>query len=59
MSTIRSCKDCEDRKPGCHSTCERYNGERVAIEERRRKNLEEALRQKSVDSVLYKNRKKY
>lgn len=23
--TINPCKDCKDRKVGCHSTCEKYN----------------------------------
>lgn len=25
---IKSCKDCEDRYPGCHSTCKTYKREK-------------------------------
>lgn len=30
MSTIAPCKDCKDRKLGCHSTCQKYNDFRQA-----------------------------
>lgn len=34
---FKACKDCPDRKLGCHSTCERYlseKAERARIKER-------------------------
>jgi hypothetical protein len=32
MVTIRSCKDCSDRFPGCHDRCERYKADKEACE---------------------------
>lgn len=38
-----SCKDCEDRNPGCHGSCEKYREYRRCqdeINEKRRKTME-------------------
>ena len=32
---IYSCKDCTDRHPTCHSTCEKYLGEKAEDEKRK------------------------
>lgn len=32
MPRLAPCKDCPDRAPGCHSTCERYAEFKVAKE---------------------------
>ena len=29
------CRECLDRKPGCHDKCERYQAERIANNERK------------------------
>ena len=33
MSIIRCCYKCEERKVGCHSTCEKYLAERKVLDE--------------------------
>ena len=32
---IFSCKGCEERKPGCHGSCEKYKREKAEYEERK------------------------
>lgn len=29
-----TCQDCQNRRAGCHSTCEKYKNEKVAHEEK-------------------------
>lgn len=33
MSLVNSCRDCADRKVGCHSTCEKYKQFRAKLDE--------------------------
>lgn len=35
MSAYRACKNCKDRKVGCHGTCERYQSEKATRTEER------------------------
>lgn len=35
MSTIFSCKNCQDRYPGCHSHCEKYQKEKAEHDKRK------------------------
>jgi len=32
MNSIRSCHGCKERRPGCHSTCEKYKQEKAKYE---------------------------
>lgn len=32
---IFSCKDCKDRFPGCHGTCETYKQQRAELDKRK------------------------
>lgn len=42
MSVIFSCKDCNERHVGCHSTCEKYIAEKAESERIRQLKLKEA-----------------
>ena len=43
MVTIRSCKDCSDRFPGCHDKCERYKADKEAREAEKKAKHDEWL----------------
>lgn len=50
-----SCKDCKDRFPGCHGTCETYKQEKAEFDRkkeelRKRKDIEAGLNQHFYDS---------
>ena len=47
MTNISVCKDCPDRRIGCHAVCERYTEE----SERNRKKREENQKQKDAYSA--------
>ena len=47
MSSISVCKDCPDRRVGCHSICEKY----IAEDKRNQKEREEARKQKEIYSA--------
>jgi hypothetical protein len=51
---IYSCKDCGNRYPGCHSTCEKYKADKVKHDELKAK-IDFA---KNVNSGLYKQRER-
>ena len=34
-STIKACKDCTDRHPGCHDKCPKYQEEKQEFENRK------------------------
>lgn len=36
MSEFIACKNCKDRKPGCHSTCNKYIQAKMDHDERER-----------------------
>lgn len=38
-SVVGSCKDCEDRYPACHDTCEKYQKAKEESEERKQRIL--------------------
>lgn len=40
MALIKCCKGCEDRRPACHDTCERYIKEKTESLEARTKRLQ-------------------
>lgn len=43
MVTIRSCKNCSDRFPGCHDKCERYKADKEANEAEKKARHDEWL----------------
>lgn len=47
-----SCKDCENRFPGCHSQCEKYKAERAEYDKRKAK----YDRERGIDYGLYQQR---
>lgn len=47
MSSISVCKDCPDRRVGCHSICEKY----IAEADHNRKEREESRRKKEMYSA--------
>ena len=49
---IFSCKDCQQRHPGCHSKCETYKKEKAEHEAQ----LEAARRERNVKQGLYEQR---
>ena len=51
MPTFIACKDCSDRKLGCHSDCEKYQNE-VAENEKRKAFLQ---RDRGVDDYIREN----
>lgn len=54
MSMIYSCKDCGDRHPGCHGTCEKYKADKAQHDEMKAKMEFE----KKIDAGLYKQRER-
>lgn len=56
MSLIKCCKGCEDRRPACHDTCERYIKEKTVSLEARTKRLQ--YHQTEHDLHSMKKRKK-
>lgn len=43
---ISPCTDCEERKPGCHGTCEKYKEWRVGVDaysKAKRENFKESV----------------
>lgn len=54
------CKDCQDRKPGCHSTCESYIREKKIRNERAEMIREKKKEEEAFDRRIWKsNRIKY
>lgn len=49
---IYSCKDCQQRYPGCHGKCETYKKEKAAHEEQR----EAQKREREIRQGLYMQR---
>ena len=47
-----TCKDCENREPGCHAKCEKYKREKAKHDERK---LAER-KKKEIEIGLYKQR---
>ena len=45
---IKCCKDCDDRHPNCHSTCERYLAEKKEHERQR----EVAQKQRNIHNMM-------
>ncbi len=56
------CKDCAERRPGCHSECERYkeySRERAELSKRRKADLEYAeCHSRQALNALWRKRKK-
>lgn len=40
---IKSCIDCEERYPGCHDHCERYQQEKAAVNDEKKRMRKEEL----------------
>lgn len=61
-SVITCCKDCKDRKVGCHGECERYNEQRqIQIEvnkQRRRERLAHSIIIEQVEECKERIRRK-
>lgn len=60
---IECCKDCTERKVGCHSSCEAYQKEKAAYEAycrdiRNKKRNENNIRGFKVEMILKIHRKK-
>lgn len=51
---INCCKDCEERHPKCHATCERYNGQREML----RKEAEARQAERILDDAINENKAK-
>lgn len=56
MSTITVCKDCTDRHPACHDSCERYLAEKKEAEKKKtiyvfRKKIEQELDARQKDGI--------
>lgn len=51
--TVCPCKDCADRKVGCHTACKRYDDWRLSLQANKGKNSFEAY------DLLAKNKEKY
>lgn len=60
---IKCCKDCAERKVGCHSSCKAYQKEKAAYEAyssdiRNKKRNENNIRGFKVETILKIHRKK-
>lgn len=56
MSLIKCCKDCKDRHPACHDSCDKYQKEKTESNKARDKRLQ--FYQTEHDIVQLKKRKK-
>ena len=45
-----SCKDCGNRHPGCHGSCEKYKKEKAAYEERKASDVKHNAVQSGLDT---------
>ena len=62
METIKCCKDCPEKHPGCHSTCPDYIIEKAFYEEKKAEHYKNQLIQRRLDDQMFHGidkRKKY
>lgn len=50
---ITCCKDCEDRQPGCHGSCEKYAQEKAEYDETMTQKRKEYEIKMGLDSFLF------
>ena len=56
IKAVFPCKDCEDRFPGCHGTCERYKQlkaefDKLKAEAKKQRDVQAGLNQHFYDSM--------
>jgi hypothetical protein len=56
IDKITCCKDCENRQPGCHGTCEKYLTQRaeldaVKVAQRKKNNINQGLNEFRYDGI--------
>lgn len=54
MGVSYPCKNCPDRHPGCHSTCEDYND----VKQKREKLYKEERKRKAIECYAIENAQK-
>lgn len=54
-----SCKNCQDRIPGCHSVCDKYINEKAELDECNERKHEKQKVSFYISDMINRNRKKY
>lgn len=53
-----SCKNCQDRIPGCHSVCDKYINEKTELDERNERKHEKQKVEHYVFDMVNQNRER-
>lgn len=57
--SVKCCISCGERRPGCHSTCERYIKDKAEMKKKADKYKKDRLNDSIVGEIQFRNRGKH